>query len=132
MPAVLDQFIRGAGTYAAHVNRDNPADTIQSIEQTLYAFDKAAEDERRRIEGLEKKLADYRAQTNRPLEHDARLKELVARQAELNAALDLDESDTQAAEPAEAAVQPPAELRQRNLFPQGRCVRSLYRAPVLS
>ena len=95
-----DLFIRGAGTYAAHINPDNPVGTIQSIEHTLCALDKMGEDERHRIEGLEKKLTDYQAQANRPFEQDARLKELLARQAQLNAALDLDKSDTQAAEPA--------------------------------
>ena len=98
---IPDLFIRGAGTYTAHINADNPAGTIQSIEHTLRAFDKAAEDERRRIEGLEKKLADYQAQANRPFEHDMRLKELLARQAELNEALDLDKSDQQVAPPAD-------------------------------
>lgn len=32
---VPDLFIRGAGTYAAHLNADNPAGTMQSIEHTL-------------------------------------------------------------------------------------------------
>jgi hypothetical protein len=97
---VPDLFIRGAGTYAAHINPDNPAGTIQSIEHTLRAFDKIAGDERHRIERLEKTLSDYQAQANRPFEHDVRFKELLGRQAQLNAALDLDKSDAQAAEPA--------------------------------
>ncbi len=96
---VPDLFIRGAGTYTAHINADNPAGTMQSIEHTLRALDKMAEDERHHIEGLERKLADFQVQANRPFEHDARLKELLARQAELNSALDLDKSDTQAVEP---------------------------------
>jgi hypothetical protein len=41
---------------------------------------------------------DYQAQAQRPFEPQARLKELLARQAQLNAALDLDKSDAQAAE----------------------------------
>jgi hypothetical protein len=51
------------------------------------------------LQRLEKILTDYQAQTGRPFEHDARLKELLARQAQLNAALDLDKNDAQAAEP---------------------------------
>jgi len=35
-----------------------------------------------------------------PFEHEAHLKELLARQAQLNAALDLGKNDAQAAEPA--------------------------------
>lgn len=99
-------FIRGAGTYAAHLNTDNPVGTMQSIEHTLRALDKAAEDERRQTERLEKTLTDYQAQANRPFEHEVRLKELLAHQAQLNAALDLDKSDAQAAEPA---AEPPLE-----------------------
>jgi hypothetical protein len=108
---VPDLFIRGAGTYTAHINADNPVGTMQSIEHTLRALDKAAEDERHQAERLEKTLTDYQAQANRPFEHEARLKELLVRQAQLNAALDLDKSDAQAAEPAvdpvtETAVAP--------------------------
>ena len=97
--SVPDLFIRGAGTYSAHINADNPLGTIQSIEHTLRALDKAAEDERRQAERLEKTLTDYQAQANRPFEHETRLKELLVRQAQLNAALDLDKSDAQAVEP---------------------------------
>jgi hypothetical protein len=96
---VPDLFVRGAGTYTAHINADNPLGTMQSIEHTLRAFDKAAEDERCQVERLEKTLTDYQAQANRPFEHEARIKKLLACQAELNAALDLDKSDAQAAEP---------------------------------
>ena len=66
---------------------------MQSIEHTLRALDKAAEDERRAAERLEKMLADFQAQAGRPFEHEARLKELLARQAQLNAALDLDKGE---------------------------------------
>src|SRR5690348_3319501 len=37
----------------------------------------------------------------RPFEHEAHLKELLTRQAHLNATLDLDKGDAQAAEPSE-------------------------------
>ncbi len=97
---VPDVFIRGAGTYTAHINADNPLDTMQSIEHTIRTFDKAAEDEHGQIERLEKTLTDYQAQANRPFDHETRLKELLARQAQLNATLDLDKSDAQATEPA--------------------------------
>ncbi|MFZ0888048.1 MAG: hypothetical protein WA005_06325 [Candidatus Binataceae bacterium] len=81
---------------------------MQSIEHTLRALDKAAEDEQHRIERLEKTLSDYQAQANRPFEHETRLKELLTRQAQLNAALDLDKSDAQAAEPVAADNEPVA------------------------
>ena len=41
---------------------------------------------------------------NRPFEHDARLKELLTRQAQLNAALDLDKSDGQASGAGSPAI----------------------------
>ncbi len=101
-----DLFIRGAGTYTAHINADNPIGTMQSIEHTLRALDRAAADEQQQLQRLEKTLTDYQAQAQRPFEHEARLKELLARQAQLNAALDLDKSDAQA---AEAATEPDIE-----------------------
>jgi len=45
-------------------------------------------------------------QSRRPFEHEARLKELLPRQAHLSATLDLDKSDAQAAEPvAESEIE---------------------------
>ncbi|MGO9056803.1 MAG: hypothetical protein ACLQU2_05360 [Candidatus Binataceae bacterium] len=95
---VPEVFVRGAGTYSAHLSADNPVGTMQSIEHTLRALDRAAADEQQQLQRLEKNLSDYQAQAQRPFEHEARLKELLARQAQLNAALDLDKSDAQAAE----------------------------------
>ena len=42
-------FVRGAGTYTAHLNADNPIGTMQSIEHTLRALDRAADDERNQL-----------------------------------------------------------------------------------
>jgi hypothetical protein len=69
----------------SHQRRRSHRRTIQSIEHTLRAFDKIAGDERQRIEQLEKTLSDYQVQANRPFEHDVRFKELLGRQAQLNA-----------------------------------------------
>jgi hypothetical protein len=66
--------------------------TMQTIEHTLRALDRAAADEQQQLQRLEKALTNYQAQAKRPFEHEARLKEL-------GAALDLDKSDDQAAEP---------------------------------
>ena len=93
---VPDLFIRGAGTYTAHINADNPIGTVQSIEHTLRALDRAAADQQQQLQRLEKTLTDYQAQAQRPFEHETRLKQLLAHQAQLNAALD--KSDPQAAE----------------------------------
>jgi hypothetical protein len=93
-------FIRGKGTYTAHLNPENPIGTVQSIEHTLRALDRAAGEEQQRMEHLEKTLSDYQAQANRPFEHEVRLKELLGRQTQLNAALDLDKGERQIAEAA--------------------------------
>jgi hypothetical protein len=88
-------FIRGKETYKANLNAENPLGTIQSIEQVLRGLDRKAEEEQREIERQEKALADYRAQLGRPFEHEARLRELLTQQAQLNAALDLDKHEAQ-------------------------------------
>ncbi len=90
-------FIRGAGIYKAQLNAENPVGTMQSIEYALRALDKAAEDERERAARAEKKLADFTEQAGRPYEHEAQLKELLIRQAQLNALLDLDKGERQVA-----------------------------------
>jgi hypothetical protein len=111
-PQIPDLFVKGSGLYAAHLNPETPVGTVQSIEHTLRAFDKFALQEEERKDRLDKTLSDYRAQANRPFEHESRLKDLLAQQAQLNAALDLDKGERQAAEPAdsepEIAVQIPA------------------------
>ena len=50
---------------------------------------------------LGKTLADYQAQADKPFDHEARLKELLVRQAQLDAALDLDKNEMQIAQRAE-------------------------------
>jgi hypothetical protein len=52
-----------------------------------------------RLARAEKMLADFQEQAGRPFEHEARLKDLLTRQAALNAALDLDKGERQVAPP---------------------------------
>jgi N12 class adenine-specific DNA methylase len=93
-----DLLVRGALTYRAQLNPENPLGTIQSIEHAIRALDRRAQDEREDIERQEKALAEYQSQLGRPFEHERRLKELLAKQAELNAALDLDKNERQIAQ----------------------------------
>jgi hypothetical protein len=109
-PQIPDLFVKGAGLYAAHLNPETPVGTVQSIEHTLRALDKLALEEQERKDRLEKTLSDYRAQANRPFEQESRLKDLLAQQAQLNAALDLDKGERQAAEPAEGEPVSPDQL----------------------
>ena len=90
-------YVRGALTYRAQLNPENPVGTIQSIEHVLRSLDRRAEDEKQQIQRQEKTLADYRQQLDRPFEHEQRLKELQVKQAQLNAALDLDKNERQVA-----------------------------------
>lgn len=74
---------------------------MQSIEHALRSLDKLADQEQERGARLEKSLADYQAQAKKPFDHEARMRELLVRQAQLNAALDLDKNEKQVAEPAD-------------------------------
>jgi len=76
---------------------------MQRIEHTLRALDRLAHDEKDQIERQEKALADYQAQLNRTFEHEEKLKELLTRQAQLSAALDLDKGERQIAPDSEGA-----------------------------
>ena len=102
--AVPELFLKGETLYSAHLNSENPLGTMQSIEHTLRSLDKLAEQEQERGLRLEKTLADYQAQANKTFDHEARVKELLARQAQLNAALDLDKNEKQVALPAEDEI----------------------------
>ncbi len=105
---VPDLFVRGAGLYTAHFSSESPLGTIQSIEYALRSLDKLADQEQEHKQQLEKNLADYQAQESKPFEHEARIKDLILRQAQLNALLDLNKGDRQAAEPADDEVESPA------------------------
>jgi hypothetical protein len=95
-----DLFIRGRATYSANLNASSPIGTVQSIEHALRNLDKFALDQQNRAARVEKELHDYQKQADRPFEHEERLKDLLARQAELNSLLDLDKGDQQGAAPA--------------------------------
>jgi N12 class adenine-specific DNA methylase len=97
---IPDLFVRGQATYSANLNAANPVGTIQSIEHTLRNLDKFAAEQRSRVARIKKEFADYQSQADRPFEHEERLKQLLARQAEINSLLDLDKGDQQGAAPA--------------------------------
>jgi N12 class adenine-specific DNA methylase len=95
---IPDLFVRGRATYSANLNAANPIGTVQSIEHTLRNLDRLAAEQQNRVARVEKELADYQSQADRPFEHEERLKQVLARQAELNSLLDLDKGDQQAAD----------------------------------
>jgi hypothetical protein len=93
-------FVRGRATYSANLNATNPVGTVQSIEHTLRNLDKLAAEQQNRLARIEKELADYQCQADRPFEHEERLRQLLARQSEINSLLDLDKGDQQGADSA--------------------------------
>jgi N12 class adenine-specific DNA methylase len=95
--ALPELFIKGKSLYSANLNAENPLGTMQSIEHALRSLDKLAEHEEERGLRLAKTLADYQAQADKPFDHEARMKDLLVRQTQLNAALDLDKNETQVA-----------------------------------
>jgi len=105
---IPDLFVRGHATYSANVNVTNPVGTVQSIEHTLRSLDKLAADQGNRAARIEKELADYQLQVDRPFEHEERLKQLLARQTEIDSLLDLDKGDQQGAAPVPDKDEPEA------------------------
>jgi hypothetical protein len=59
-------YVKGALTYRAQLNPENPIGTIQSIEHVLRNLDRRAEDEKQEIQRQEKALSQYREQLDRP------------------------------------------------------------------
>jgi len=116
-PPVPDLFVKGAGLYGARLNPESPLGTIQSIEHVLRSLDKLAEQEQERAARFAKNLADYREQADKPFEHEVRLKTLLARQTELNAALDLDKNERQIAPAVEEDVEPESDVLQNPSIP---------------
>jgi hypothetical protein len=91
------------------MNATNPVGTVQSIEHTLRSLDKLAADQGNRVARIEKELVDYQLQADRPFEHEERLKQLLARQAEIDSLLDLDKGDQQGAAPIPDKDEPDVE-----------------------
>lgn len=71
----------------------------------MRSFDRLAENERERVGRLQKSLADLQSQAGRPFEHEGRLREMLARQAELNEALDLDKGEQQVSPPIDGEAE---------------------------
>jgi hypothetical protein len=124
---VPDLFVRGREVYKANLNPDNPLGTIASIEHVLRGLDRRADEERSDIERQEKALADYRAQLGRPFEHETRLRDLLAKQAQLNGCLDLDKHEAQIVDDSHEAEEAPAASGLRR--PSRAFVRSVGAAP---
>ena len=96
-------ILKGRWAYAAH-HSDNPQGMVRVVENVANSLEgrlaEAYEDAAR----AEKRLADILTELAKPFEKEERLTQLLARQREINAALDLDKDNAGAMEAeAEAA-----------------------------
>ena len=107
-----DLFVRGRNLYSANLNISNPVGTVQSIEHTLRSLDTLAVEQQTRLNRIEKELADYKSQADRPFEHEERLKQLLARQQELDSSLDLDKGDQQGIDSASEPLDEKSSAKQ--------------------
>jgi N12 class adenine-specific DNA methylase/GGDEF domain-containing protein len=89
-------LLTGKGTRSA------PSGTVGSLEYAAKNLEGELKNYRAALAGLEKKLADMKAEAERPFEHEAKLAELVKKQEALNSRLDLDKSDQQAGQEEDA------------------------------
>ncbi|MDR3434914.1 MAG: hypothetical protein P4L95_23920, partial [Rouxiella aceris] len=92
----VSTFLRGEATYTINYNPDSPIGTMMSIERTLQGLETVQSRLESDIARDEKALAEYKLQSEKPFEHEEKLKDLLAKQARLNALLDLDKDDKQA------------------------------------
>ena len=88
--------LRGIAAYTFHHNFENPLGTIMSIERTLRGFEAIHGRLESEIARDQKELAEYRMQSEKPFEYEEQLKQLLVKQAQLNAELDLGKDDKQA------------------------------------
>jgi hypothetical protein len=93
---------------------------VQSIEHTLRNLDKLVAEQQNRVARIEKELADYQSQADRPFEHEERLMQLLTRQSQLNSLLDLDKGDQQGADSAPDPKDDPDLGRTAPAAPRGR------------
>jgi len=91
-------YLRGNHAYELYINPQNPLGMLAGLETELRRLDRYAEAAQDECERKEKALVDYTEQLGRPFEQEERLRELLARQEDINRSLDLDKSDTQIVE----------------------------------
>jgi hypothetical protein len=96
-------YLRGSHAYELSINPQNPLAMLAGLETELRRLDRYAEAAQDEYERKEKALADYREQLGRPFDQEARLRELLAKQAEINHSLDLGKSDMQVVEEEKVA-----------------------------
>jgi N12 class adenine-specific DNA methylase/2'-5' RNA ligase len=108
--------IKGSKTYAANANTEgNPLGTLASIRYHIETIDQDVKAISKSIADATHKQRELQALIDRPFEHEAKLKDLLAKQQQLNAELDLNknlagtEGQEQKEQEIEKAVEPEEE-----------------------
>jgi N12 class adenine-specific DNA methylase/2'-5' RNA ligase len=92
-----DITIRGASSYGANTNPDEPLGTLQSIEIAVRGIDGHLNGAVANMTDAQRKLADTNDLLGKPFEQEAKLKTLLDRQRALAKELQTDAADQQAA-----------------------------------
>ena len=88
-------YLRGSHAYELYIHPQNPLGMLAGLETELRRLDRYAEAAQDDCKRKEQVLVDYTEQHGRPFEQEERLRELLAKQADINRSLDLDKSDMQ-------------------------------------
>lgn len=95
--------LKGRRAYAAH-HSDNPQGMVRVIENVANGLEGRLSEVHEDLARAEKRLADILMELAKPFDKEERLTQLLVRQREINAALDLDKGNAGAMEAeAEAA-----------------------------
>jgi N12 class adenine-specific DNA methylase len=96
--AITNQYpgvqLRGEITYDANANPENPAGTLQSIENVARGIAPRVEPWKQTLAESEKKLTELLAMRNRAFPKEARYQELVRKKAEIDRALDIGKEES--------------------------------------
>jgi N12 class adenine-specific DNA methylase len=111
-------YLRGFAAYTFHHNPENALGTIMSIERTLRGFEAIQGRLESDIARDQKELAEYRVESEKPFEYEEQLKQLLVKQAQLNAELDLGKDDKQAVTAESEGGAAKAELERQVLEDQ--------------
>jgi len=96
-------ILKGRRAYTAH-HSDNPQGMVRVVENVANSLEGRLAEAYEDVARAEKRLADILTELAKPFEKEERLTQLLARQREINAALDLDKDNAGAMEAeAEAA-----------------------------
>lgn len=89
----LDGYLQGQRQYPFHMNDENPAGTVQSIEAKLRGIEDSATEREARVKSLEQEAKDRRAELGKPFAKQKELNELQAKKEEIDKKLEVAKRD---------------------------------------